>query len=148
MPIENKVIIQRLYDEVWNKRKVELLHLLLSPSHALHGPIFPGSSIGPEAYKQTLIVFTSGFPDLRFTVEEMVAEDEKVVCYWTISGTQQGEFMGVPATGKKVSVDGITIHHIANGKIMDTYVSPDMWGMMHQLGVVPALGEPQRAAAR
>jgi steroid delta-isomerase-like uncharacterized protein len=148
MPSDSKSIIRLLYDEVWNKRRLELMDELVSPSHALHGPNFYGSSMGPEAYKRQVALFVRGFPDLRFTIEETIAENEKLVTYWAMSGTHQGEFMGIPATNKKASVDGITIHHISNGKIMDSYVSWDVWGMMEQLGVVAPLGRPQRASAR
>jgi steroid delta-isomerase-like uncharacterized protein len=150
MPVDNKVIVRQLYEEVWNKRKVELMHLLISPSHALHGPSLDlsRSSMGPEAYKHQVEVFTTGFPDLRFTIEDMIAEKEKVVTYWMMSGTHRGEFKKIPATNKKMSVDGITIHHITKGKIMDSYFSWDMWGMMEQLGVAPRIGQPHSASAR
>src|ERR1700739_2916693 len=117
----NKAIIRRLYDEVWNERKVEVIKEIISPSHALHGPIVSGSSIGPEAYKRNVLVFLAGYPDLHWTIEDTIAENDKVVACWTISGTHRGDYMGIPATNKKVSVDGITIHHIADGKIMDSY---------------------------
>lgn len=147
MSVDNKVIVQRLYEDVWNKGKTEFIKLLISPSHALHGPHFSGRSIGPEAYKRQILLYKSSFPDLRFTVEDLIAEMEKVVCYWTMSGSHKGEFMGAPATSRKMSVDGITIHHMTNGKIMDSYVSFDMWGLMQQLGLVPAQVQPQRASA-
>lgn len=147
MASDNKKIIRRLYEEVWNKRRLELMNELALPSHALNGPNFFGSSIGPEAYRNQVLLFITGFPDLKFEVEDMIAEGDKVVSYWTLSGTHKGEFYGVPATNKKVSVDGITIHQMANGRIMDSYVSWDVWGMMQQLGVVPALGQPQKASA-
>jgi steroid delta-isomerase-like uncharacterized protein len=148
MPADNKAVIRRLYEEVWNKRRLELVDEIISPSHALHDPNLSGSAVGPEAYKRQVTRFITAFPDLRFTVEDIVGEKEKQAVAWTISGTHQGEFMGVPATNKKVSVDGITIIHIVDAKIMDSYVSWDAWGMMQQLGVVPALGEPRGAAAR
>jgi predicted ester cyclase len=78
----------------------------------------------------------------------MVAENEKVVAFWNISGTHKGEFRGIAPTGKKVSVDGITINHVSDGKIIDSYVSLDLWSMMQQLGAIPAIGQPQRASAR
>jgi steroid delta-isomerase-like uncharacterized protein len=148
MPADNKAIIRLLYEEVWNKRRLELVDEIISPSHALHDPNLSGSAVGPEAYKRQVTRFISAFPDLRFTVEDIVGEKEKLAVAWTISGTHKGEFMGIPATNKKVSVDGITISHIVDAKIMDSYLSWDAWGMMQQLGVVPALGEPKGAAAR
>jgi steroid delta-isomerase-like uncharacterized protein len=93
-------------------------------------------------------LFVAGFPDLRFAIEDTVAEQDKVVICWTFSGTHKGDFMGVPATDKKVSVDGITIHVLSKGIIMDSYVSLDMWGMMQQLGVITAPGGPKSAVAR
>jgi steroid delta-isomerase-like uncharacterized protein len=148
MSPDNKAIIHRLYDEVWNERKVEVIKEIISPSHALHGPTFSGSSIGPEAYKRNVLAFLAGYPDLRFTIEDTIAENDKVVACWTISGTHRGDYEGIPATNKEVSVDGITIHHIADGKIMDSYINWDVLGMMQQLGVVSALGLPKSASAR
>ncbi|OLC94218.1 MAG: ester cyclase [Acidobacteria bacterium] len=148
MPADPKSIVRRLYEEVWNKRKLQLMGELVSPSHALHGPNVSGSSIGPEAYKRVVALFVAGFPDLRFAIEDTVTEQDKVVVCWTLSGTHKGEYMGIPATNKKVSVGGITIHHIASGRIMDSYSSWDVWGMMQQFGVLKGLGQPQSASAR
>ena len=145
MPAET---VRRLYEEAWNKRRLEVLSDLVSPSHALHGPNISGSSIGPEAYKRQVALFVAAFPDLRWTIEDTVTEKDKVVVVWNFTGTHKSEFMGVPATNKKVSVDGITVHEIGKGKIMDSYVNWDIWGLMQQLGVVPAQGKPQSASAR
>jgi len=148
MPSDHQSIIRRLYEEVWNKRKLEVLNELVSPSHALHGPNFTGSSIGPEAYKLQVAQFVRAFPDLRWEIEETISEKDKVVVVWTFTGTHKGEYRGVAATNKKVSVDGITVHHVTNGKIIDSYANWDTWGMMKELGVVPALGKPQNTGAR
>jgi len=147
MSADNKSIVRLLYDEVWNKRRLELVDEIISPSHALHDPNLIGSAVGPEAYKRLVSRWVAGISDLRFTLEDMVGENEKLAVAWTISGTHKGEFMGVPPTNKKVTVDGITIHHFVNAKIMDSYASWDAWGMMQQLGVVPALGESKASAA-
>jgi steroid delta-isomerase-like uncharacterized protein len=147
MPSDNEAIIRRLYEEVWNKRKLEALNELVSPSHALHGPNFSGSAIGPEAYKRQVLQFVTGFPDLRWTIEETISEKDKVAVVWTFTGTHKGDYRGIAATETKVSVDGITVHHVTDGKIMDSYANWDTWGMMQQLGLVSALGKPQNAAA-
>jgi steroid delta-isomerase-like uncharacterized protein len=147
MPMENKAIVRRLYEEVWNKRRVELVDELMSPSHAMHDNHLPDSGVGPEAYKRNVARFVTSFPDLRFNVEDMLAENDKVAVGWTISGTHKGEFRGISPTGKKVSIEGITIHHIADGKIMDSYANADYLGLMQQLGVAPAFGPPKSAAA-
>jgi steroid delta-isomerase-like uncharacterized protein len=148
MSAENKAIVRRLYEEVWNKRKLEVVKELISPSHALQGPTIFGSSMGPEAYKRQVLRFLEGYPDLHWTIEDTIAEKDKVVACWTMSGTHEGDFMGVPATNKKVSVDGITIHHIVGGKIMDSNINWDALGMMQQLGAVPAMGQAKDASAR
>jgi steroid delta-isomerase-like uncharacterized protein len=148
MSAENKAIIRRLYEEIWNKRKVELVSEIISPSHALQAPNVSGSAVGPEAYKRQLMLFFAGYPDVHFLVEDTIAEADKVVACWTLSGTHRGEYLGIPATNKKVSVDGITIHHIANGKIMDSYSNWDALGMMQQLGVIQPLGQTKSLTAR
>jgi steroid delta-isomerase-like uncharacterized protein len=138
---DNKSIVRRLYEEVWNKRKLEVVDELISPSHALNDPIVSSSQIGPESYKRRVVELTKSFPDLRFTIEDTITEKEKFVVSWIISGTQKGEFMGIPATGRKISVEGITIHHITNGKILDSYARWDALGLMRQLGNASPLGK-------
>lgn len=148
MSADNKAIIRRLYEEVWNRKKLEVLNELVSPSHALHGPNFSGSAIGPEPYKLRVSAFHAGFPDLQWTIEDTVAENDKVVVCWTFAGTHKGDYQGIPATNKKVSFDGMTIHHMAGGKIMDSYSTWDALGLMQQLGVVPPLGQAKSLSAR
>jgi steroid delta-isomerase-like uncharacterized protein len=148
MPTDNKSLVRRLYDEVWNMRKLEVARELISPSHGLQLTEAADSGIGPEAYARIVTEYVRAFPDLKFTVLDIIAENDKVVAFWNISGTHQGEFRGIAPTGKKMSVDGITISQLANGKIMDSYVSWDMWGMLRQIGAVPALGQPQKASAQ
>jgi predicted ester cyclase len=74
MLVENKAIVRRLYEEVWNKRRLEVADELISPSHALNDPIVSSSQTGPELYKQRVVEFTTSFPDLRFTIEDMITE--------------------------------------------------------------------------
>ena len=148
MSIDNKILVRRLYEEVWNMRRLEVIGELISPSHAVQIREFVDSGIGPEAYARNVTQFVTAFPDMKFTVLDLVAEDDKVVACWNISGTHQGEFRGIAPTGKRISVDGITINQLANGKIMDSYVSWDWWGLMEQLGAIPSLGQPQKASAR
>lgn len=148
MPVDNKGIVRRMYEEVWNKRNLEAVKELIAPSHAVQLFDAADSGVGPEAYARNVVQFVRAFPDLKFTVIDMVGENEKVVVMWNISGTHKGEFRGIAATGKKISVDGITFSQLADGKIMDSYVSLDMWGMMQQLGAISAMGQPQKASAR
>jgi steroid delta-isomerase-like uncharacterized protein len=148
MSADNKALVQRLYEEVWNNRRLEVANELISPSHALHDNHLLDSGVGPETYKRMVTRYIAAFPDLRFAVEDMICENDKLVVSWIVSGTHQGEFRGIPPTNRKISVDGITINHIANGKIMDSYVSWDALGMMQQLGAVSASAQPKGAGAR
>jgi steroid delta-isomerase-like uncharacterized protein len=148
MSMENKTIVRRLYEEVWNERKLEVVDELVSPSHALQDTIVSGSQVGPGLYRRRVVEFMTGFPDICFTMEDTIAEGEKVVVSWIFSGTHKGEFMEIPATGRKVSVEGITIHHIRNGKILDSYARWDALGLMRQLGVIPAQGRTKEAASK
>ena len=147
MSMENKAIVRRFYEEVWNKRRVELVDELMSPSHAMHNNYIPDSCVGPEAYKREIARWITGIPDLRFTVEDMIAEKDKVVVSWTVSGTHKGELRGIPPTGKKVSVEGMTILQIADGKIMDSFFNWDALSLMQQLGLAAGFGQPKGATA-
>lgn len=148
MPIaENKALVRRLYDEVWNKRRLEVVNELISPSHALSGSLFSDSSVGPEAYKRLCTQFIGAFPDLRVTVGDMIAEKDQVAVTWSISGTHKREFRGVAPTNKKVSVEGITVHHIATGKILDSDVRLDHLGLMQQLGAIRVVSQKKTASA-
>lgn len=148
MSTEAKAVVRRLYEEVWNKRRLEVVNEIISPSHALNDPHLTGSAVGPEAYKRVFTQFIAAFPDLRFTVEDVISEKDKVVVSWNISGTHKREFRGIPATNKKISIEGITINHVTNGKITDSDVSLDYLGLMEQLGVAHAFDKPKGAAAR
>jgi predicted ester cyclase len=86
-------------------------------------------------------MFLTAFPDLHFTVEDMIAEGDKVVARITMSGTQQGAFMGIPPTGKHVAFTAIDINRIAGGKSVEHWWEMDALGLMQQLGVVPAPGQ-------
>ena len=142
MLIDNKAIIRRFYEEAWNKRRLEVVDELISPSHALNDPIVSGSQTGPELYKRRVVELTTSFPDLRFTIEDIITDKGKVVVSWIISGTHQSEFMDIPATGSKILVEGITIHHITSGKILDSYARWDALGLMRKLADVPPLRHP------
>jgi steroid delta-isomerase-like uncharacterized protein len=134
MPIDNRALVRRIYEEVWNKRRLELLDELISPSHALLAPNVSGSMVGPEAYKRAMLKLWRGFPDMQMIIEDIVGENEKIVVRWTLSATHDGEFFGISATHKKVSADGITIHHVADGKVIDSYSNFDLGGITKQLG--------------
>jgi len=136
MPPEPKAVVRRLYEEVWNNRRVEVVSDLISPSHALNDPHLTGAPVGPEAYRRVFTQFIAAFPDLRFTVDQMISEKDKVAVSWTISGTHKRTFRGIPATSRKISFDGVTLHLVSKGKIIESYVTMDYFALLQQLGVI------------
>lgn len=149
MAINNKEIIRRLYKEVWNERKFDVIDEIISKSHALSDPITVGSSVGPAAYREQVQRFVTAFPDLRFLVEDHICEKDKVVAVWTITGTHKGEFLSIAPTNKKISLSGITVHQLGNGKILDSQAAWDAQCLMVQLGVArPVRTETHALSAR
>jgi steroid delta-isomerase-like uncharacterized protein len=144
---EGRAVIRRLYNEVWNKRNVAAISEIISPSHGLNEPDAYDTGIGPDAYRGTVARFLHGLPDLTFNVLDVISEGNKYVVVWTINGTHKGEFYGVPATNKKLSLEGVTIHQIKNGKIFDSYVNWDELSMMRQVGAVPPRKKPAAGGA-
>jgi steroid delta-isomerase-like uncharacterized protein len=130
-----KEVIRRFYKEFWNERKPEVVDELISPSHALTSPHISGPTVGPAAYKKQLAVFVGAFPDLRFTIEETICEHDKIAAYWTLTGTHKGVFLGIPPTNKPISITGITIHQVADGKILDSHAMWDAISLFQQFGV-------------
>lgn len=144
MSQENKALVRRLIDEVWNQGKLAMTDELVAPNFATHDPGSPDFGRGPQAVKQGVSLYRNAFPDIRFTIEDMVAEGDKVVTRWTASGTHKGELSGIPPTGKKTTVTGVTISRFAGGKIVETWSNWDTLGLMQQLGVAPAPGQVAR----
>ena len=135
---QNKAITRRFF-EVFNLTVVDEL---FTPDYVHHNPsLTPELQRGREAYKQIVNQFITAFPDLHTTVDDAIAEGDKVATRWTWRGTHKGEVMGIPATGKQVVISGVSIHRIATGKIAEGWINFDALGMMQQLGVIPAPGQ-------
>jgi steroid delta-isomerase-like uncharacterized protein len=134
----NKTVSRRLFEEVWNKGNLAVLNELIANDHVNSGPgTLPGLPTGPEGAKQFVMIYRNAFPDTHFTIDEQIAEGDKVVTRWTAHGTHQGELLGIPATDKSSTVTGISVDRIANGKIVESWGIFDQFGMMQQLGVIP-----------
>jgi predicted ester cyclase len=137
----NKSISRRFWEEVFGMEKLELADELIAPGFSDTGPgATPGLPSGPEGSKMLVKIYRTAFPDLQFTVDEQVAEGDKVMTRWSAKGTHRGDLAGIPPTGKSVSVTGISIDRIAGGKIVETWGIFDQFGMLQQLGVIPAQG--------
>jgi predicted ester cyclase len=131
----HKLLFGRLYHSVWNERRLEYIDEVISDTHALWDPTVSGRGVGPSAYRLQVERFFVGLPDLKFKVDETVSEGDKLVLYWTITGTHRGEFLGVTPTNKKVAFSGITINQIGQGKILESTVIWDGLGLMKQFGI-------------
>jgi steroid delta-isomerase-like uncharacterized protein len=138
---QNKALVHRLIEEVFNRGNISLVDELMAPDFVEHEELPPGIPPGREAPKQMTTIFRSAFPDFKATIDDIVAEGDKVVIRQTWSGTHKGEFMGIPPTGKSVSFGVIDIIRIAGGKFVEHWGQMDSMGMMQQLGVIPAPGE-------
>jgi steroid delta-isomerase-like uncharacterized protein len=132
----HKLLFGRLYHTIWNERKLEYIDKLFADTHALGDPTVEGGEVGPAAYRRQVERFLIGLPDLKFTVDDTISEDDKLVVAWTISGTHKGELLGVPATDKRVTFSGITINQIADGKIIESTVIWDGLGLLKQFGAI------------
>jgi steroid delta-isomerase-like uncharacterized protein len=134
MSATNKAIFRRYFEDVLNTGNVGLVDELIALNYISHYPTGYEFGGGPEDVKHIVTTVRTGFPDVHFTVEDLIAEGDKVVGRWTFRGTHMGDFMGIPTTGKKVEVMGIAIYRIAAGKIAEAWVAWDAMGLMQQLG--------------
>ena len=134
----NKTIIRRYFEEAWNQGRLDLLDEIVAPNYVNHDPAVPGLPAGPQGLKPILAGFRAAFPDLHFTIEDLIAADDEVVTRWTMRGTHQGEFAGLAPTGKRVTTGGIQIERLVNGQIVEHWRKSDDLGLMQQLGALPA----------
>ena len=136
----NKAVVQRLMDEVMNGNNLDAVDEIMADDYVNHDTV-PGLGSDREGFKQLFAGHHAAFPDLKVVIDDIVAEGDKVANRWSWTGTHKGPFMGVPATGKHVTLTGISIHRFADGKIIEQWHRMDMLGMMQQMGVVPKAGE-------
>jgi steroid delta-isomerase-like uncharacterized protein len=142
---KNKTIAERFNEDVWGRGDEAALEELLAPDFVDHGAL-PGQTPDREGHKQILAAFRSAFPDLSVTTDDIIAEGDKVVSRWTARGTHEGELMGIAPTGKEVTITGIDVLRIAEGKVVERWAEYDALGMMQQLGVVPEPGQSEEAS--
>jgi steroid delta-isomerase-like uncharacterized protein len=138
---ENKdIVLRKWYEEIWNNWNVSAADELFSSDYVLHVSGVP-APLNRDAAKQVVTMFGTAFPDLRHTVDEMVAEDNAVVARWSVLGTHRGDFQGIAATGRLVRLSGTTVHHMSEGKIVETWLTLDNLDLLQQLGALPQPGQ-------
>ena len=145
---ENKAVVQRILNEFWLGGNVGVLQELLASdciNHEQSNPELRGKEACKQWASDVRASNRQGFPDFDITVEDLVEEDDTVVKRWVFTGTHSGEYFGIPATGKRVTMRGITLYRLAGGKVSEMYWNYDVFGLLQQLGAIPAPGQQQPA---
>jgi steroid delta-isomerase-like uncharacterized protein len=140
---ENKALVRRSIEEGWNEGNLAVFDEIVAPDFINHDPAEPAVRTR-EDYKQWIAENRREFPDFHVTIEDMIAEGDKVVLRCTFYGTHTGDIttpMSIPATGKQVAVSSITIDRFAGGKAVEIWQLTDMLGFYQQIGVIPASGQ-------
>ena len=141
MAAQNAELSRRIFEDVWNRKNLSAIDELMSVDYAHHDPSSPAVPSGVDGYKQFVNYYMNAFPDAHFTIDDAFTDGQNTevqneVTRWTVSGTHEGELAGIPRTGRRFSVTGISIARIDNGKITESWNNWDALGLMQQLGVV------------
>jgi steroid delta-isomerase-like uncharacterized protein len=142
---QNRAIARRYIDEFWSRGNVAAVDELIATDYVVHDPGTPGRAGGTDGEKQVHAMYRSVFPDLRFSVDDVLGEGDRAVVRWTARGTHRGELLGIAPTGKLITIPGTSIVRIANGKIAEHWLNWDTVGMLQQMGAIPAPQQPATA---
>jgi steroid delta-isomerase-like uncharacterized protein len=134
---ENESVIRRLYEEFVNEGNEDAFYEIVAEDMKEHEE-FPGLTPNREGVKEFFGLMRQAFPDLQFTVEDMLVDGEKVACRFRMKGTHRGEFMGAPPSNSRVEVEGIDIFRVANGQVKEHWGAMDSLNLMQQLGAIPS----------
>ena len=133
----NKLFMSRFVEFINTANEV-LAEELVDANAIFHAPVSPDPFIGPHGYMEILGMMRSGFPDIQWTLEEMIAENDTVAARFVMRGTHQATFFGVPASGKKIQVQAVNFYRFSNGKIVEERGQPDLLALLQQIGAVPS----------
>lgn len=134
---ENKATVQHLYEQLFNQGNLSVADEVIAPDFINHNAP-PGSNRGPESMRQLITMLSTAFPDMHYTIEELVAEGDTVVARVTVSGTHRGPFQGMPPTGRSFRQAQMHFIRFRDGKVVEHRAVRDDLGVMRQLGVIPA----------
>jgi steroid delta-isomerase-like uncharacterized protein len=135
----NKVVMRRFVEFI-NTCSEKLAEQIISPDAVFHVPGSPEPMRGPAGYLAVIGMMRSGFPDIQWTLEEMIAEEDKVAARFTMRGTHKGIFFGVPPTGKAIAVQAMNFYRLSEGQFIEERGQPDLLGLLIQIGAVPPPG--------
>jgi steroid delta-isomerase-like uncharacterized protein len=134
---DGETLARRYFEEVWNQGKVDVLDELLAPDYINHTPSTGHPPAGPAGLKPIVLAIRRAFPDLHFTIDDVIVTGSAVAIRTTMTGTHEGDLFGVPPTRRKIKVMQLQIERIKNGRIAEHWRVTDELSMMKQLGVVP-----------
>lgn len=138
MPItDNTEIVRRLHGEALNRGKFDLVDEHVAETYVEHDPSAPIQIAGREGYRENIRLIRKGFPDIKLTFDEILADGDAVAVRFTVEGTHDGEFMGYAPTGKPMKIHGIEIDHLTDGQLAEAWTHWDALGMLSQLGLEP-----------
>lgn len=137
MSEENKAVVRRVFDEVLSGGDFPAVDELFTAGYHDHDPANDEDTRGPEGVKEEIGGYRAAMPDLRFTIEDQLAEGDRVATRFSCTATHQGELLGAPATGNSVALSGIVIHRLADGKIDEGHWNWDTLGLLRQIGALP-----------
>jgi steroid delta-isomerase-like uncharacterized protein len=136
-----KHVINRFVNELWNERRLDVADAIFAEGCVTHqlrsGSPVDATPRGPQAIKEHLAGWIASFPDLHFSVEQMLSEGDHVMMQLLMEGTHEGAWLGIPASGKKVQVRMFTVHRVVQGKIVEDWVLVESLGLFQQLGIIP-----------
>lgn len=138
MTIELNKLLMRKFAEFINSASNQLAEELISPEAIFFVPGRPEPMRGPAGYLAIIGMMRAGFPDIQWSLDEVIAEGDKVAARFTMRGLHQGEFFGVPPSGKRIEVKAMNFYRIADGKFVEEHGQPDLLGLLQQIGAVPA----------
>ena len=133
----NRALVRRFIDEVFNRGDLSVADEVLAPDYVHYDPATGQMESGIDAFERMINMYRQAFPDFEIRLEEQIAAEDKVVERWTGRGTHQGSLMGIPPSGRTIAADGISIHRLSGGKIVETRTVFDTAGMLRQIGLIP-----------
>jgi steroid delta-isomerase-like uncharacterized protein len=134
---DNKALVRRWFEELFNDAKLDVADEIVTPDHVSHDTSTPEHPPGPEGERQLVNLVRGAFSDGRITIEDLVAEGDRVAVRWTFRGTHRGDFVRIAPTGNEVEMGAMDLFRVADGKIAETWSNVDMMTMMRQLGAAP-----------
>jgi steroid delta-isomerase-like uncharacterized protein len=139
MPAEDARAVLRRWVEAWNAQDLDAAEELLAPEFVRHDANLP-DVVGPQAERQHIAENLAAFPDLHFEIEQLIAEGDLVAARYMVQGTHRGEFLGIPGSGRRVTIQAVESYRLDGGKLAEQWVVMDALGLLQQLGAVPGPG--------